>query len=575
MANGLKYFRANLYKYNASNLSIVPLQIAANIPVFLPYKDPNISIETGSSAYIMRYGIFNSNYDIFSTAIADYASFAAFNILQSISNTMSDNFPEVKIFQPSDGYNSLIIENAENGFCAKIGSTPLAIYPTLSDAISNRNNIIPPSFNISMPLLTLGSSTILYTVAYESLDGNGVPNNFYMLEMSVSDSLGGEIIIRNSIEISNAQLVLPFQQFFFGVKDVDPPSDDPYSGLDGETDISGDGVDSVPIPSLPPASATATGIIGLFSPTESQMRVLASYMWADFGGTGTTLEQIASEIVEALKRSISNPLDYVIGLNIIPSQGLTLGSMSTVRFGFVSSGVSMRRLTSQYFVVDCGSVAFSPLCGDTFLDYAPYSKFSIYLPYIGVQQLDANDCVGHTIGVVYHGDVVTGGVTAYVTKDGSVLYQFSGSCALSIPLTADGWGSTISAAVQIATSVIGASHTAGVEGVKGVGKALRHGAANVASNPSLLGPEVRRSGAVSGSAGCMGVQYPYIIREAVRFHSTAYFNTVSGYPSYYFRKFSDLEGFTVVNECHLNDIGNATKDEIAEIESLLREGVEF
>lgn len=572
MSGELKYFRANLYKYNPSNPSIVPLQIAANIPVFIPYKNPNISIETGSSAYIMRYGIFNSNYDIFATAIPDYASFCAFNIEESISNTMAENFPEIRFFQPSDGYNALIIENAENGVCTAIGSTPLSIHTNISDVIYNRNNLIPPGFNISTPLLTLGNYYIFYSVAYESVNENGIPNKFYMLEMHATDSLGGEIITKNSLEITNAQIVLAFQQLFFGVKDVDPPSDDPYSGLNGESEISGDGTGSVSIPSLPPASATATGIIGLFSPTEAQMRSLASFMWTDFGGTGSTMEQIAQEIVEALKRSISNPLDYIVGLNIIPSQGLTLGDMSNIRFGYVSSGVSMQRLDSQYFVVDCGSVTFSPVCGDTFLDYAPYSKFSIYLPYIGMQKLDANDCVGHTIGVIYHGDVVTGGVTAYITKDGSVLYQFSGSCALSIPLTADGWGSTISAVVQIATSVVTSGHATGVAGATA---SMAKGASNVAANPSLLSPEVRRSGAVSGSAGCMGVQFPYIIREAVRFHSTAYFNTVSGYPSYYFRKFSDLAGFTVVHECHLNDIGNATRDEISEIEGLLKEGVEF
>lgn len=571
MAGELKYFRANIYKFNSFDQTVAPVLIASNKRVFIPYKDPAITIPTGSSAYIMRYGVFNENYDIFSSAIPDYASFCAFGLLNSITDTMAENFPAVEFYQDTnDGYNGLIIENAETGVCIKLASTPLSINPSLADCIANRNNLL--SSQISLSFCTLGNSFIFYSVAYETVNENDVPNKLYLLRVSATDTLGGEIIITNSLEINNQRDILAFQQLFFGVQDVEQPSDDPYSGLNGETDISGGGVGSVAIPSLPPASATATGIIGLFTPTEAQMQSLASFMWTDFGGTGTTLEQIASEIVEALKRSISSPLDYIVGLNIIPSQGLNVGNMSTVRFGFVSSGISMRRLNSQYFIVDCGSVTFSPLCGDTFLDYAPYSKFSIYLPYIGVQQLDANDCVGHTIGVVYHGDVVTGGVTAYVTKDGSVLYQFSGSCALSIPLTADGWGSTIGAAVQIATSVVSSAHATGAAGATG---AMAKGASSVASNPSLLSPEVRRSGAVSGSAGCMGVQYPYIIREAVRFHSTAYFNTVSGYPSFYFKKFDELIGFTVVHECHLNDIGNATKDEIAEIESLLREGVEF
>ena len=342
---------------------------------------------------------------------------------------------------------------------------------------------------------------------------------------------------------------------------------DPYVPIDGEGDIPGGS--SVAIPSLPPMTAASTGIIGLFAPSSEQMRALADYMWTDFGGTGTDVKEVLEEIVEALKRTISNPLDYVIGLNIIPSQGLSIGDSSVIKFGFTSSNVSMPRLLNQYFIVDCGSISFPPLCGDTFLDYAPYSKFSIYLPYIGVKGVDANDFVGHTIGVVYHGDTVTGGVTAYITKDGSVMYQYSGCCALNIPLSSDNWGNTISGAVQIATSLVAGAATGGAAGVA---MAAAKGAASVAANPSLLSPQVSHSGAVSGGAGCMAVQYPFVIREAVRFHSTAGFNKFSGYPSYYNRSLGAVSGFTSVFDVHLENVP-ATNGEIAEIENLLKSGV--
>lgn len=342
---------------------------------------------------------------------------------------------------------------------------------------------------------------------------------------------------------------------------------DPYQDTDGESDIPGG--DSVSVPGLPSVSATSSGVIGLFAPSAAQMRQLADYMWTDFGGSATTTDDILKEIVQAIKRSICNPLDYIIGLNIIPSDGLMIGSSDTVRFGFTSSGVSMPRLNSQFFIVNCGTLSFDALCGDTFLDYAPYSKFSIYLPYIGFQDVDANDFVGHTIGVIYHGDVVTGAVTAYITKDGSVMYQYSGCCALSIPLNADGWGSTISGAVQIASSLITGAVSGGAAGVA---SSAISGAANVAANPSLLSPQVRHSGAVSGGAGAMGVQKPFVIREAVRFHSTAGFNSVSGYPSYYYKQLSNVHGFTVVENVHLHGV-KATNEEIEEIENLLKTGV--
>lgn len=344
-------------------------------------------------------------------------------------------------------------------------------------------------------------------------------------------------------------------------------TDDPYENIDGEGEIPDS--ENVPIPALPPLTTTSTGIIGLFSPSASEMRDLADFMWTDFGGTGTDVKEVLEEVVQALKRAISNPLDYVVGLNIIPSQGLSKGSSKTIRFGFVSSGVSMATLSNQYFEIDCGSLHFDALCGDTFLDYAPYSKFSIYLPFIGVKDVDANDFVGHTIGVKYHGDVVTGGITAYVTKDGSVMYQYSGCCALSIPLSSDGWGSTIAGAVQVATSLV----SGGINGGSaGVATAAAKGAASVAANPSLLSPQVSHSGSVSGSAGCMGVLTPFVIRECVRFHSTSGFNRISGYPSYYYKKLYNVSGYTVVLNANLANIP-CTNTEMDEIDQLLKNGV--
>lgn len=342
---------------------------------------------------------------------------------------------------------------------------------------------------------------------------------------------------------------------------------DPYSDLDGESDIPGG--DSISVPGTPPESATATGIVGLFAPTAYQMQLLADFMWTDFGGQGQTTEEILEEIVQAIKRTISNPLDYILGLNIIPSQGLSIGASQSIKFGYVSSNVSMPRLTSQYFTVDCGTLSFDTLCGDTFLDYAPYSKFQIYLPYIGFREVNANDFVGHTIGVVYKGDVVSGAVTAYITKDGSVMYQYSGSCAVNIPLSSDNWGATISAAINVASTIVTGGLSGGSAGA--ATNALK-GVANVAANPSLLSPSVSHSGAVSGSAGALGVQIPFIIREAVRFHSTAYFNTVSGYPSHIYENIGNLTGYTTVLDVNLHGF-SATVDEMNEIKSLLQGGV--
>ena len=356
--------------------------------------------------------------------------------------------------------------------------------------------------------------------------------------------------------------------FFRNVKPIKMPVPDPYDDAGGGEDpLPGDEV--IGLPSEPTLTPIDAGLFSLYSPTIAQMRNLADFLWTDFGGTGTTVEQVLEEVVEALKRSVSNPLNSMLGLSIIASQGLSKGSDSSVHVGFWDTGVSMTRLTKQYFTVDCGSLSFSPVCGNTFLDYAPYSKFMIYLPYVGMRLLDANDVVGHTISVKYRGDCVSGALACYVIRDGSVIQEHTGNCALNIPLTADSWAETISAVGQLISGTV----SGGVSGVAdGAAAGALRGAASIATNPSAFSPQVSHTGAVSGAAGHLGSQKPFILREAVRFHSTGNFNSIIGYPSYYYRQLGDCLGFTQCLEVHLSHTP-CTGEELKEIEELLKKGV--
>jgi hypothetical protein len=358
------------------------------------------------------------------------------------------------------------------------------------------------------------------------------------------------------------------KNYFEPIKPTILPKPDPYEDAGGgEGPLPGS--QTIGLPDEPTVSPIDAGLFSLYSPTASQMRNLADFLWTDFGGTGTTVEQVLEEVVEALKRSVSNPLNSMLGLSIIASQGLSKGSDSSVHVGFWDTGVSMTKLTKQYFNVDCGSLSFDPVCGNTFLDYAPYSKFMIFLPYVGMRILDANDVVGHTISIKYRGDCVSGALTCYVIRDNSVIQEHTGNCALNIPLTADSWAETISSVGRIISgSVSGATRT----GAAGAAAGAVRGAASVATNPSAFSPQVAHTGAVSGAAGHLGSQKPFILREAVRFHSTGNFNSIIGYPSYYYRKLGDCHGYTQCLEVHLSHTP-CTGVELQEIEDLLKKGV--
>lgn len=71
-------------------------------------------------------------------------------------------------------------------------------------------------------------------------------------------------------------------------------------------------------------------------------------------------------------------------------------------------------------VVDCGSVEI-PEQYQSLLDYSPFSRLTIYLPFVGFQELDDKLVVGHTLKVQYTVDVLSGRCLAQLYVDGTDL----------------------------------------------------------------------------------------------------------------------------------------------------------
>ena len=71
-------------------------------------------------------------------------------------------------------------------------------------------------------------------------------------------------------------------------------------------------------------------------------------------------------------------------------------------------------------VVDCGSVEIVEQY-QSLLDYSPFSRLTIYLPFIGFQELDDKLVVGHTLKVQYVVDVLSGRCLAQLYVDSTEL----------------------------------------------------------------------------------------------------------------------------------------------------------
>lgn len=346
----------------------------------------------------------------------------------------------------------------------------------------------------------------------------------------------------------------------------DPQKDDPSQGggNDGRYDPWGTG-DTSQVAGLPTTDVGSTGLMTLYNPSSSQLRALSNFLWSD-------------GFIDTIKKLKNDPFESIIGLNMLPFAPITSGSENIV-IGNCDSEVSAP-LCSQYKQINCGAIQILESWG-SFLDYSPYTRIEIFLPFVGMRTLKTDDVMGKSVGVVYNIDCVTGSAMCCVTANGNVLYTFNCEVAYHVPLTGSNMNEMIkgiltTVGVGIATAGVGASvGTAG--GLLGSATAPYMGGAGLTIASALnvvAGKEhsVVRSGALSGSTGILGDLIPYVVIHRPIQSLPANFGHFKGFMSSITNSLGGFSGYTEVAYTHLDGV-TATDEEKNEIMELLVQGV--
>lgn len=258
---------------------------------------------------------------------------------------------------------------------------------------------------------------------------------------------------------------------------------DPYlpggtSGVGGGGGDFDDHSDPVPIPALPTISVVNSGLVTLFRPSNDQLVSLGRTLWTSWDDFGTNLQHI-----------FSNPMDYFIAFNILPCIP-DVGTERRIKLGLWESSVSMPPVLSQWYDFDFGQLVVKPY-SNTALDYAPNTKITAMLPYIGSVTLNTDEIMGQTLNLRYRIDLLSGSCVAMITVNASVYYQFTGECSVSIPLTGADYS-------RIYSAVIGAIGTAITGGVAAAGAGAAAGGATTAI---AAGNSIARNSEAAASAG--------------------------------------------------------------------------
>lgn len=290
---------------------------------------------------------------------------------------------------------------------------------------------------------------------------------------------------------------------------------------------------------IPVVFPVSHSLWAIYNPSQSEIDAFGAWLWSD-------------NPIEQIKKIFANPMDAVIGVHKVFVNPPVAGRRN-IKAGYLDSGVNSNYIGAQYVEVDCGTVYCTEYFGNVF-DYYPHTNLELYLPFVGIVQLDPADVMRSSINVKYGVDVLTGDCLAMVTinRDGysGILYSYPGNCAVRYPVTG---GTYISALASIAANAV-----------------LLYG--GMAPTVPLKSANVQHSGSFQGNCGATGPKIPYLIIRRPQTLLAPTFPGIEGVPSNHSDLLGNYTGFVKVLDCHLDTIC-ATSAELDMISELLKEGI--
>lgn len=305
-------------------------------------------------------------------------------------------------------------------------------------------------------------------------------------------------------------------------------------------------------PPYVPPTGTASALYAIYNPTQAELNSFGAWLWS-------------SNFVDQLLKLFNDPMQAIIGLHKVFAPP-PISGVSTIKVGYLDSGVSSNTVGGQYVTIDCGTVSMAEYFGNVF-DYDPFTQVHIYLPFIGIEPLDIGDIMRGQINVIYHVDVITGACLAEVKviRDGAggTIYTYSGNAAVQYPVSSGSYMGIVAALASVAGGIVGTVASGG---------ALAPVAFGAVSGIMNAHARVNHSGSFSGNAGAMGIKKPYLIITRPQTAVAETFPVMDGYPANKSVIIGECNGFVAFESVHVENVP-ATDDELSEIESLLLNGI--
>ena len=157
----------------------------------------------------------------------------------------------------------------------------------------------------------------------------------------------------------------------------------------------------------------------VYNPTYAQLEKVAKARY-NTPSSGTTQQGTTIDLSKYIIKVYKTYVDFEVDKN-----------QSDVILGSVDSNV-LSDVILKHPVIDCGTVTLTEE-QENVLDYSPFAKLEIYLPFIGTKELDIDVIRGKEIQLIYKVNVMSGKCLAVLQYNDIPLYQFDGTIGEDIP----------------------------------------------------------------------------------------------------------------------------------------------
>lgn len=251
--------------------------------------------------------------------------------------------------------------------------------------------------------------------------------------------------------------------------------------------------------------------------------------------------------------------------------------------GGYGSGIMSQVITEGYNRrFNFGDLEINEYYG-SYLDYAPFTTITIYLPYIGYKPLDVSKVMGKKINVTYSVDFVLGMVTAYIAyyenENKQVFAEFTGQMGIPIKITGKNTSESERAVKDAALSVGAFVLAAGAVIATG-GSALPIAVGAIGAGVNAVGKTITANitepdSVTIGNAGAenwlISPQGCYVYIQRARTATPENFADINGWATRYTGLVSEFTGYLECSEV-VNTV-NTTAEEKNLITNLLKQGV--